>query len=77
MTFSLHHLKGVYYQQFIRVDVKLDHLSEVVFVWFLHHEIPLVFPSFHAILFGKKLLGIAHAQGIGGYAPHPCQGSIY
>jgi hypothetical protein len=63
MPFSSHH--GTRYIVWIwiwltTVDVNFDHLAEVVAVRFPTLKL-LHFPSFHAVLFGKKPLNGAHA----------------
>lgn len=40
----------------------IDHLTEVVFVRFLH-KFPFLFIPFHIVLFGKLLLHIVHTSG--------------
>lgn len=41
VSFSSHHIQGTNYTHVCTVDVNLDHLTEVVFVRFLHYKVTL------------------------------------
>ena len=57
MPFSSHDIKDTCMITGLITDgVKLDHLAKVVFVRFLHCKVTNFFPSFHKVLFGRKLL---------------------
>lgn len=62
MSFLSHHVKGTYYQCHINVDVKLDHMVEIVFLRFLHCK-ETIFPHFsYCTLWKTVTVFVAHLR---------------
>lgn len=55
----------------------MTYLPEVLFIWFLHCEVPLLSLPFHALLFKRKSLCVVHTTGVDGYSTPPWGQSMY
>lgn len=63
MVFSWHHIKGIYYQHAMRVDVNLDHLAEVLFFRILYYKITLSHMLFTLYFLWKEVtMHITHLK---------------